>query len=521
MEKTKFYLTIPIFYANAELHLGHTYTLVLADIIARYHRGIGDKTFFLAGSDEHGEKIVRAAQKEGLGPQAFVNSNVAKVQELMKKLSISNDAFIRTSDREAHWRGAQKLWRALEEAGDIYKGTYEGLYCVGCEAFITEKELVDGKCPHHDTVPDHIKEENYFFKISKYASELRRLLESGELKVTPQTRANEMIALFGKEGSEQTLADVSISRPEGAIPWGIPVPNDPGQLMYVWCDALSNYISALGYGREDESLFNTFWPAEVQVLGKDIVRFHALLWPAMLLSAKLPLPKELLVHGFVTSGGKKMSKSLGNVLRPYDFIDVYGADALRYYLAREVTPTEDWDLTPEKFKEAYNANLANGLGNLVSRTLKMAEQYFGGQVSGDIANTLPVRTRIIEVSVLGDLAGLTIPYLVTNDILPRYHAHMSAYEVNKAADVVWELVGSLDQYIADYEPFKLVKTDKEAAEKIIWAVMYGIVEIAEMITPFLPDTAVKVKALLGASEKEGEHTFASHVPSEPLFMRKE
>jgi methionyl-tRNA synthetase len=291
--------------------------------------------------------------------------------------------------------------------------------------------------------------------------------------------------------------------------------------MYVWCDALSNYISALGYGREDETLFNTFWPANVQVLGKDIVRFHALLWPALLLSAKLPLPKELLVHGFVTSGGKKMSKSLGNVLKPYDFIDGYSADALRYYLAREVTPTEDWDLTPEKFKEAYNANLANGLGNLVSRTLKMAEQYFGGQVSGSIANILPLRTRITEVSALGDLAGLTIPYLVTNDILPRYHAHMSAYEVNKAADVVWELVGYLDQYIADYEPFKLVKTDKDAAEKIIWGVMYGLAEITEMITPFLPDTAVAIKALLGTSEKEGERIFASHVPLDPLFMRKE
>ncbi|HAT68731.1 MAG TPA: methionine--tRNA ligase [Candidatus Yonathbacteria bacterium] len=527
MDEKKFYLTIPIFYANAELHLGHTYTMMLADIIARYHRGIGDNTFFLAGSDEHGEKIVRAAQKEGLGPQAFVNNNVAKTQELMKKMVISNDAFVRTSDHEVHWPGAQKMWRALEETGDIYKGTYEGLYCVGCEAFITEKELVDGKCPHHDTIPDHIKEENYFFKLSKYAGELKRLLESGELKITPQTRANEMIALFGKEGGEQTLADVSISRPEGAIPWGIPVPNDPGQLMYVWCDALSNYISALGYGRlpaqagEDESLFSTFWPADVQVLGKDIVRFHALLWPAMLLSVKLPLPKELLVHGFVTSGGKKMSKSLGNVLKPHDFIDEYGVDALRYYLSREVTPTEDWDLTLEKFKEAYNANLANGLGNLVSRTLKMAEQYFGGQVTGSIASALPVHARIAEVTVLGDLAGLTIPYLITNDILPRYHAHMRAYEVNKAADVVWELIGYLDQYIADYEPFKLVKTDKDAAEKIIWSVMYGIADIAEMITPFLPDTATKIKSLLGASEGGGERVFASHLPSEPLFMRKE
>ncbi|MHB1118371.1 MAG: methionine--tRNA ligase [Minisyncoccota bacterium] len=521
MEKKKFYLTIPIFYANAELHLGHTYTLVLADIIARYHRYIGDRTFFLAGSDEHGEKIARAAQKEGIGPQVFVNNNAAKAQGLMQELLVSNDAFIRTSDKESHWPGAQKLWRALEEAGDVYKGTYKGLYCIGCEAFITDKELVSGKCPHHDTEPEHIEEENYFFRFSKYADELRRLLESGELKITPQTRANEMIALLDGEEKGKVLADISISRPEGMIPWGIPVPGDTSQLMYVWCDALSNYISALGYGREDDTLFKTFWPADVQVMGKDIVRFHALLWPALLLSAKLPLPKELLVHGFVTSGGKKMSKSLGNVLKPYDFINEYGAEALRYYLAREVTPTEDWDLTPEKFKEVYNANLANGLGNLVSRTLKMAEQYFGGHVTGDSVNLPPLRARIAEAPMLDGFAGATIPYFITNDILPRYHAHMQAYEINKAADAIWELVGCLDQYIADYEPFKLVKTDTATTEKIIWGVMYGIAEIAEMIMPLLPETAEKIKALLGASEKDGNPVFASHVPVGPLFMRKE
>src|SRR3990172_7393243 len=239
MSEKKFYITTPIFYANAELHLGHTYTLVLSDILARYHRLIGDRTFFLTGSDEHGDKIVRAAQKEGIGPQAFVNGNVAKMQELLKELGISNDLFIRTSDRELHWPGAKKLWHALESAGDIYKGTYKGLYCVGCEAFITEKELVNGKCPLHDTEPEHIEEENYFFKHSK---------------------VNEIIALLSSLTGENSLGDVSISRPERAIPWGVPVPDDPTQLMYVWCDALSNYISALGYGGEDEENFRTFWP---------------------------------------------------------------------------------------------------------------------------------------------------------------------------------------------------------------------------------------------------------------------
>ena len=240
MSEKKFYITTPIFYANAELHLGHTYTLVLSDILARYHRLIGDRTFFLTGSDEHGDKIVRAAQK------------------VLKELGISNDLFIRTSDRELHWPGAKKLWHALESAGDIYKGTYKGLYCVGCEAFITEKELVNGKCPLHDTEPEHIEEENYFFKLSKYGPEIKRLLESGELKITPHSKVNEIIALLSSLTGENSLGDVSISRPERAIPWGVPVPDDPTQLMYVWCDALSNYISALGYGSDNEEKFKSF-----------------------------------------------------------------------------------------------------------------------------------------------------------------------------------------------------------------------------------------------------------------------
>ncbi len=522
MTDKKFYITTPIFYANAELHLGHTYTLVLSDILARYHRSIGDKTFFLTGSDEHGDKIVRAAQKQDMGPQAFVNGNVAKMQELIKELGVSNDFFIRTSDREHHWAGAEKLWRALEAAGDIYKGTYKGLYCVGCEAFITEKELVNRKCVHHDTEPEHIEEENYFFKLSKYALEVKRLIESGELKITPASKVNEIVALIGAAGSEDGLADVSISRPERAIPWGIPVPNDPVQLMYVWCDALSNYISALGYGSDNEENFKTFWPADVQVLGKDILRFHALLWPAMLLSAKLPLPRELLVHGFVTSGGKKMSKTIGNVLSPGEFIAEYGKDALRYYLAREVSPVEDWDLTREKFKEVYNANLANGLGNLVSRTLKMAEQYFEGRVTGDAMSVPPVRIKTPAMETLGDVAGLNIPYIITNDMFLRYHKHMALGEINKAADVIWELIGQLDQFVTDYEPFKLVKTDKETTEKVMWGLLYGLHHVGQMLVPVMPDTAEKVAVLIGASGLDsGEIVFSAKAPTDPLFRRKE
>lgn len=521
MEQKKFYITTPIFYANAELHMGHTYTLILSDILARYHRGIGEKTFFLSGADEHGDKIVRAAQKEGMGPQAFVNKNVESFKALMEKLLISNDAFIRTSDQVHHWPGAQKLWRALKEAGDVYKGTYKGLYCVGCETFITEKELVDGKCAHHGTEPEHIEEENYFFKLSKYAPELKRLLSSGELKITPKSKANEMLALLD---AGEGLGDVSISRPERAIPWGIPVPNDPAQLMYVWCDALSNYISALGYGSENEGEYRTFWPADVHVLGKDIVRFHALLWPALLLSAKLPLPKELLVHGFVTSGGKKMSKTLGNVLNPNDFLSEYSVDALRCYLAREVSPTEDWDLTADKFKEVYNANLANGLGNLVSRVCKMATTYFPEGISGEASNVPPLKMSVIAVGTLEDVAGMNIPYLITNSILPRYHEHMRAHEINKASDVIWELIGQMDQFVADYEPFKLIKTDKETTEHVLWGLVYGLREITEMIAPMMPQTAGGIRLLIGAiseGERDGEQVFRVSTPAEPLFKRKE
>jgi methionyl-tRNA synthetase len=512
----KFYITTPIFYANARLHMGHTYTLVLADILARYHRAVGDQTFFLTGSDEHGEKIARAAQKEGLGPQVFVNGKAELFQELLKELHISNDTFIRTSDQKRHWPGAVKLWLALEASGDIYQGIYHGLYCVGCEAFVTEKELVNGKCVLHDMVPEKVEEENLFFKLSRYSDELKRLIESGELKITPESRGREMLALIG-EG----LADVSISRLMGGVPWGVPLPSDPSKVMYVWCDALSSYLSALGYGSDDETNVNLYWPADVQILGKDILRFHALLWPALLLSAHLTPPKELLVHGFITSGGAKMSKTLGNVLDPEEFIKEYGIDALRYYLAREVSTTEDGDLTREKFKETYNANLANGLGNLVSRTLKMATQYFDGTITSEPSRVPPLRVGITVASVIGDLEGVNIPYVITNDILPRYHAFLRAHEIPKAMDVVWELVGHLDGYITSYEPFKLIKTDPEMTERVMWGLVYGLREIAGMLSPMMPQTAEKITELITVKETESVVTFTTAPLSAPLFMRKE
>ena len=514
-KKDSFYLTTAIHYANAGPHIGHAYEGVLADIIARYKRGRGISTFFLSGTDEHGDKILRAAEKAGKAPQIFVNENSQKFIDLYKDIRVSNDDFIRTSDKDKHWPGAEALWNKIKEQGDIYEDTYKGLYCVGCESFITEKELVDGKCPHHDAPPEKIEEENYFFRLSLYTNKIKQLIESDEMKIIPVSRKNEILAILDKG-----LDDISFSRPERDVLWGIPVPNGSNQTIYVWCDALANYVSALGYGTDKDDLFKKFWPADVHIVGKDILRFHALIWPAMLLSAGLPLPKILWAHGFLTSGGKKMSKSIGNVIDPMEYIDTYGVDALRYYLAREISPFEDGDFTEEKFIEVYNANLANGLGNLVSRTLKMSEQYFGGRIKRCLSVDTPIQVKretMLSSEVLG---GYSIPYTIAQEILPEYKAKMDAYDIQKASDVVWELIGLLDKYITDYEPFKLVKTDKDKTENILWNILYGLYFVCEMVEPILPDTAEKIRKLMGAFIDDGEpFSFQTEKLEEPLFKR--
>src|SRR3989344_1061764 len=302
----KFYITTAIDYVNDKPHLGHALEKIQADVLARYHRLKGDEVFFLTGTDEHGAKIVRAAQKAGKDHQEFVNDISEKFQFLKDALNLSYDDFIRTSDKERHWPGGEKMWKALREAGALYEKNYKGLYCVGHEAFITEKELVDGKCPDHGKEPEMVEEKNWFFKLSKYAKEIAEKIKSGELQIIPEGRRNEILSFL-----EGEVNDVSFSRSIKNLEWGIPVPDDPEQVMYVWCDALTSYISALGYGRNED--YKKWWPADVQVLGKDILRFHAAIWPAMLMAAKLPLPKQLFVHGFITVDGKKMSKTIGNV----------------------------------------------------------------------------------------------------------------------------------------------------------------------------------------------------------------
>jgi methionyl-tRNA synthetase len=479
MSQKKFYLTTPIFYPNAKLHMGHAYTTTLADILVRYHRLINDKTYFLTGSDENTQKMVDSARKEGKEPMVFLDDIVGKFSVLFKELNISYDQFIRTTDQKRHWPGASALWNKLVEAGDIYKREYEGLYCVGHEAFITEKDLVDGTCPDHGTVPEFLKEENYFFRLSKYTGEIQQKIESGELRIVPETRKNEILSLL-----DEGLQDISFSRPRKAD-WpeglGVPVPGDASQVMYVWCDALSNYITALGYGTDDDKLYQEFWPADVHVIGKDILRFHAAIWPGMLLSAGLPLPKTLLVHGFITSEGKKMSKSIGNVIDPEELLAEYGTDAVRYYLARHISPFEDGDITREGFKEHYNANLANGLGNLVARIMQLAETNLQGAVK---------------------VAWSPFP--------KEFAEKLEKFEINQAFDYVFARIGVLDQTITQTEPFKVVKTDPERGRKLIASLVQELATIDLMLEPLLPQTSQKIIDAIMANKKPAN-----------LFARKE
>ncbi len=474
--KEAFYITEPIFYPNADLHMGHAYVTVLSDILARSHRLFGQEVFYLLGNDENASKVARVALALGHTPKEFVDEQTRKFKVFYERLGIEYDAFVQTSDKNNHWPGAILMWQKLMEAGGLEKRSYTGLYCVGCESFKTEKDLVDGKCPDHDKEPEKIEEENYFFKLSAYTERIKALIEKNELLIVPETRRNEILALL-----ERGLEDVSFSRPtEKVMGWGVPVPGDPSQVMYVWCDALVSYLSTIGFGR-DEALFKKFWPADVHIIGKDILRFHAGIWPGMLLAAGLPLPKTIFVHGMITSGGRKMSKSIGNVIDPIKLVEEYNSEALRYFLAREISPFNDGDVTEESFKAAYNANLANGLGNVVSRILKMAE------------------------------TNLSEPVEIPADTIPEeFKTLLNNFEVQKAADLIWQKISALDERIQLTQPFKLVKEQPEAGKVIIRELVVDLYSIAQMLAPFLPDTSVKIETLIKNNQS----------PAEPLFARK-
>lgn len=467
---SKFYITTAIAYANASPHIGFALELLYADVLARYHRLRGSDVYFLTGTDEHGQKIWRAAQALSLPPKKFTDQVSAKVQFLADRLNITNDDFIRTTETR-HKKAAVHFWKAVKDAGYIYKKKYSGLYCVGCEAFITDKELVEGKCPNHNLLPEKISEENYFFKLSAFNKQLLAFFKKNPKFVIPRDKYNEMLAIL-KSG----LEDTSISRSRKHLPWGIPVPGDKSQVMYVWFDALTNYISALGYGSKPSSPFRKYWPADVHIIGKEINRFHSLLWPAMLLAAKLPLPAQIAVHGWMTNEGQKMSKTLGNVVNPMELIDKYGSETVRYYLMREMAFGNDGDFSLRRLEERYTADLANGLGNLVARVLTMTEKYFDGRVP------LPKRGRATPT-------------------WRSYELNMNELRFADALKDVWDLISWCDRFINEEAPWQLAKIDRHRLNHVLYTLLEALRHIALMLWPFMPETAEKILKSLGVLEK--------------------
>lgn len=451
----KFYLTTAIPYVNARPHVGHALEYVIADVIRRYNELAGNKVRIVSGADENALKNVQAAEKEGVSVKDFLDRNSKTFEEFYKLLEVNLDEFRRGSDQKLHWPGVSELWKLVEKSGNLYKKKYHGLYCVGCESFKTEKELVNGKCPEHDRVPDLVEEENYFFKLSKYQEKLLKLIETNEYKITPEKRKNEALS-FLKGG----LEDFSVSRSnERARGVGVPVPGDPSQKIYVWFDALTIYMTASGYGY-NKGLWETWWPADLHIIGKDIFRFHAFYWPAMLLAANLPLPKELLVHGFITSGGRKMSKTIGNVIDPYEIIEKYGVEPLRYFLLSQIPTLDDGDFTEERFKEVYNSDLANGLGNLVARVSGLSKDI---KIKDSISK--PKTSKEVEKGI-------------------------KEYQLNLALGAIWTRIRSVDVFINENKVWSLTGKKKEEA---IGKLVEEIRQIAFDLRPFLPKTAEKIE----------------------------
>lgn len=501
-ERPRWYITTAIPYVNAKPHIGFALEIVLTDAVARYHRLIGDDVRFLTGTDENSLKNVQAAEREGIPTQALVDRNAEQFSGLRGPLNLSFDDFIRTSTEPRHIEGVRKLWEASDQAGDIYRRTYHGLYCVGCEQFYTEDELIDGLCPEHLTRPEEVAEENYFFRLSRYGEQLRELIESDRLRIVPQTRKNEVLSFI-----RMGLADFSISRSRArSHGWGIPVPGNPDQVMYVWFDALSNYITALGYA-EDAPLYERYWvhnPSRVHVIGKGIIRFHAVYWPAMLLSAGVPLPTTIFVHGYVTVGGEKISKSLGNVIDPVEIADRYGTDALRYYLLREIPATEDGDFTLERFIRAYNGDLADQLGNLLNRVISMIGRYYGGVAPA------PGGLEVADRRLVGIAEGLR----------ERVDAAVARFAPHEALAAIWELVGAANKYVVEIEPWTLAKRrkaggeDGAAAEIRLATSLYNLAEalrlVAHYCAPFIPATAEGIARQLGiALDRSGDWSSVS------------
>ncbi len=479
MPKKSFYITTPIYYVNASPHIGHAYTTIVADALARYHRMAGEDTFFVTGTDEHGDKIAAAAQMAGITPKEYADKISAQFRKLWPELSITNDYFIRTTDAN-HIETVRSILQKVHDAGDIYFGQYEGYYCVGCERFYMEKELVDGLCPDHQTKPEYRKESNYFFRMSKYQDWLMKHIKQNPDFIRPERYKNEVLAFL-----RDPLEDLCISRPKTRLQWGITLPFDENYVTYVWFDALINYVTALNY--PDGANFKKFWPQAQHLIAKDILKPHGIYWPTMLKAADIEPFRHLNVHGYWNSDASKMSKSIGNVIRPLDLKDKYGLDAFRYFLMRDMVFGLDSNFSEEAFVQRLNSDLANDLGNLVSRTITMAIKYCDGKT--------PALSSVKRDSVLQDAAIKTI------DEVETCFGDMS---LHKALIAIWDFINIANKYIVENEPWNLAKdpVNKEKLLAIMYNLLVALRSIAILITPFMPQTTEKILRQIGISESQ-------------------
>lgn len=499
MGKNTYYITTPIYYPSDNFHIGHCYTTVIADALARYKRLKGYDVFFLTGSDEHGQKIEERAKKKGCTPKEFVDPIIDNAKDLWKSLDISYNKFIRTTDPE-HVECVQKVFKQLYDQGDIYKGTYEGWYCTPCESFWTESQLKDGKCPDCGREVKLTKENAYFLKLSKYQKQLEEYLDGHKDLMQPVTRYNEMYNNFLKPG----LKDLCVSR--SSVKWGIPVTFDPEQTVYVWVDALTNYISALGYKTDDESLFEKYWPADLHLVGKEIFRFHTIIWPIMLIALGLPLPKKVYGHGWLTMGGDKISKSKGNFKDPRLFIEDYGVDTIRYFLLSEVPFGSDGNFSELLMVERRNSDLCNVLGNLVNRTISMANKYFGGKVS--------------KISNITELYNEVINYL--NSMDKDVDEKLESLNAPAALADIFSRLNRLNKYIDETEPWKLAKLeDKSRLNDVLYVILDGIRLCAIELEAFIPATSKKIYEQINVNDASFENNTIGYVESYQVTEKPE